>query len=945
MNRSTLGSPLNLDLLEATYNQWRREPGSVDPSWNAFFEGFELGLGRSSTTPAQAAVSAEDERAQSGIVRLIFAYRDLGHTMANINPLGPAPSPNPLLELNRFGLEDKHFNQYFLCSEFVGSGRMSLKSLLEVLKETYCRTIGVEFMHIQDISIRRWLEHRMEPRRNQPGFDVQRKMKILKHLKYAELFERFLHTRFVGQKRFSLEGAETLIPMLEAVVEGGPSLSIQEMVVGMAHRGRLNVLANILRKPYEEIFTEFEENYHPEQIGGDGDVKYHLGFSSDRATPGGPIHLSLTPNPSHLEAVNPVVEGRTRAKQDKMGDGDRLRCIPILIHGDAAFAGQGLVAETLNLSQLEGYTTGGTVHLVINNQVGFTTSPRDARSTPYCTDIAKMLQVPVFHVNAEDPEAAVYVAELALEFRQQFKRDVVIDLICYRRQGHNETDEPSYTQPVMYSAIRQRPTLSVVYTDRLVSNGDITAEEARTIDEKFESKLNASLDQVRNAGIPYHGMEGFKGSWKGFVKDYSFDPAHTSLERETLVEILQAGERFPEGFQPNPKLLQILKGRTQAALEDRGLDWATGENLAFGSLLLEGTPVRLSGQDCRRGTFSHRHATLVNSVNGEFFTPLNTMRPDQAVCQIYDSMLSEGAVLGFDFGFSMDSPKTLVLWEAQFGDFSNGAQVIIDQFLCSSESKWKRDSGIVMLLPHGYEGQGPEHSSARLERFLQLCAEDNIQVANLTTPAQYFHMLRRQMKRNFRKPLVIMTPKSLLRHKAAVSPVSEFTSGFFQEILDDPQADPSTTTRIILCSGKVYYDLLEERNRKGAKQCALLRIEQLYPLNEAMLRGILSRYTKAMDYVWAQEESQNMGAWYFIEPRLRAMGINIQYVGRDASASPATGSKKVHEKEQKELVEVALVGNVPHLVKAPGAVATDSLSGLGSTPPVSREKRAITSVG
>jgi len=946
MNRATLGSSLNLDLLEQSYNDWRRDPSTVDEAWNAFFEGFELGLGRSALTPVQAATSAEDERAQSGIIRLIFAYRDLGHTMAQINPLGPPPAPNPLLDLSRFGLEEKHLDQYFLASEFVGSGRMTLRSLLSVLQETYCRSIGVEFMHIQDISIRRWLEQRMEPRRNQPGFDRSRKMKILKHLKYAELFERFLHTRFVGQKRFSLEGAETLIPMMEAVVESGPGMSVSEMLIGMAHRGRLNVLANILRKPYEEIFTEFEENYHPEQMGGDGDVKYHLGFSSDRATPGGPIHLSLAPNPSHLEVVNPVVEGRTRAKQDKNHDAKRTGSIPILIHGDAAFAGQGLVAETLNLSQLEGYTTGGTIHLVVNNQIGFTTSPKDARSTPYCTDVAKMLQVPIFHVNAEDPEAAVYVAELALEFRQEFKCDVVIDLICYRRWGHNEGDEPSFTQPLMYAAIRQRPTLSVVHTERLIANGDISAEEARAIDEKFESKLSASLDQVRHTGIAYHGMEGFKGSWKGFVKDYSFDPAHTEIDQETLLEILQAGESFPPGFQPHPKVLQILKARTQAAHEGRGLDWATGENLAFGSLLLDGIPVRLSGQDCRRGTFSHRHATLVNASNGEFFTAINFIRQDQAQCQIYDSLLSEAGVLGFDFGFSMDSPNTLVLWEAQFGDFGNGAQVIIDQFIASSESKWKRDSGIVMLLPHGYEGQGPEHSSARLERYLQLCAEDNMQVANLTTPAQYFHILRRQMKRNFRKPLVIMTPKSLLRHKGAVSSVQEFTSEHFREILDDSTADPAKITRVLLCSGKVYYDLLEEKNRKEIQDAALIRVEQLYPLNEAMLRGILAKYKKADLVGWVQEESQNMGAWSFIEPRLRALGIDIKYVGRDASASPATGSKKVHEKEQKELVETALAGNLPHLVKAPGARGgyDAPTAPPAHTPPV-REKVAVSSVG
>jgi 2-oxoglutarate dehydrogenase E1 component len=913
MIRATPATRWNLDVLESAYQNWRQDPDSVDESWRLFFEGFEFGLGR-------LALPQLDARCQTGVVRLIDAYRDLGHFVAHLDPLSEQRKTHELLELSEFGLDEADLDRTFDTSPFVGLPQATLRQLLAALRKTYCRTIGVEYMHIQDTRIRRWLQERMEPRRNQPRFDRAKKLWILKELHYAELFERFLHTKFVGQKRFSLEGAETLIPVLEAIVERAADTGVQEIVLGMTHRGRLNVLANTLRKPYQEIFAEFEENYLPESRDGDGDVKYHLGFSSDRVSlQGAQIHLSLTPNPSHLEAVDPVVEGRTRAKQQLFGDEDRRLGIPLLIHGDAAFAGQGLVAETLNLSQLEGFKTGGTIHVIINNQIGFTTAPSDARSTTYCTDVAKMIQVPIFHVNGEDPEAAAYVADLALDFRQTFNRDVVIDMYCYRRHGHNEGDEPSFTQPLMYSKIKDRPSLTEIYTEQLIMKGDMTVAETEAMVEKFQAKLQSALEEVKTGPPQRVGMWGFSGHWKGFTPSYSSTPVETGVPLETLHSITASLTRVPEHFTVHPKIARQLEQRRKQVEELRRVDWAFAEALAFGSLLLEGTPVRLSGQDSRRGTFSQRHAVLYDARTGEPYYPLNALGPDQAPFRAYDSLLSEAAVLGFEFGFSLDAPGTLVLWEAQFGDFANGAQVIIDQFIVCSESKWQRDSGLVMLLPHGYEGQGPEHSNARPERFLQLCAEDNIQVCNLTTPAQYFHLLRRQQKRSFRKPLILMTPKSLLRNEAAVSPVEELTQGHFLEVLDDPAADPGRVRRVLLCSGKVYYDLLKRRAEEEAGKVAIIRVEQFYPFPYELIRQALRRYREAEEWVWVQEESLNMGGWGFIEPRLRALGFPAKYVGRDTSASPATGSHKVHVREQKELVEAAIAGKAPHLVRAVAA--------------------------
>jgi len=938
MNRSTVGSRSNLDVIEDQHRRWREDPGSVEESWRNFFEGFELGGGGGGPPAAlrvDGAGAADgamaDARAQAAVTRLVDAYREIGHYLADLDPLklSKTRDTHESLEPAEFGLSGADFDKTFVTG-LADPPRATLRELIAILRQTYCRTVGVEYMHIRNPKVRRWLQDRMEPVRNHPRFEIKQKRRILWKLNAAELFETFLHTHYVGQKRFSLEGGEMLIPLLDAVVERSGRYGVREIVLGMPHRGRLNVLANTLDKPYGLIFGEFEGNL-PRTVGGDGDVKYHLGFSADHVTADGQkIHLSLTPNPSHLEAVNPVVEGRVRAKQRRFLDQDRKLGIPILIHGDAAFAGQGLVAETLNLSQLHGYKTGGTIHIVVNNQIGFTTAPVDSRSTRYCTDVAKMIEVPIFHVNGEDPEAVVYVAELATDFREEFGQDVVIDMVCYRRHGHNEGDEPAFTQPVMYRKIKDRPGIQELYTEMLIMSGDLAADEAETIAETFRDKMQAVYDEVHNnRGATPPVPPGFAGPWKGFTAQFSFKPVETGTSREALGRIAEVMTQYPEGFRVNPKVERIMAARAKAIRGEAPIDWGTGEALAFGSLLLEGTPVRLSGQDSRRGTFSHRHAVLSDSETGESYTPLKTLEPGQAGFCVFDSLLSEAAVLGFDYGYSLDEPNMLILWEAQFGDFANGAQVIVDQFIASAESKWGRASGLVMLLPHGYEGQGPEHSSARLERFLSLCAEENIQVVNATTPAQYFHVLRRQVKRNFRKPLIMMTPKSLLRHKLAVSQAEEFIAGHFRDVLDDA-VEPDRVRRVVLCSGKVYYELLERREKAGkAREVAIVRLEQLYPWPVDALKAAFGRYRSAREWVWAQEESQNMGAWSFVAPRLQELRP-FEYVGRDASASPATGSHSVHDREQQELVEAAIGAAVPHLVSstpAPRPAAAFSATG------------------
>ena len=918
MNRSTVANRWNLELIEANYQRWSGDPTSVDATWQAFFEGYELALG-SGDGEVQPGYSVEGGAAQAAVTRLIDAYREIGHYLADLDPLKLTPpgDPNGLLEPSAFGLAESDLDRTF-HSKLFEPPQATLRDLIAALRETYCGSIGIEFMHIRNPQVRDWLKDRMEANRNRPNLDIRQKRRIILKLNAAELFETFLHTHYVGAKRFSLEGGETLIPLLDALIERAARYGVKEMVLGMPHRGRLNVLANTLDKPYGMIFGEFEDN-QPETYAGDGDVKYHLGFSADHITADGhSIHLSLTPNPSHLEAVNPVVEGRMRAKQRRFKDGDRKLGVPILIHGDAAFAGQGLVAETLNLSQLKGYGTGGTVHVVVNNQIGFTTSPIDSRSTRYCTDVAKMIEVPIFHVNGDDPESVSYVAELALDFREAFGQDVVIDLVCYRKHGHNENDEPAFTQPIMYAAIQKRPTIRAIYTEKLIQSGELSQEEAETIAETFSDKLQAVYDEVHDhAAKVLPAPPGFGGQWKGLKPGYSFAAVDTGVPLETIRRITKATATIPDGFHVNPKIKRQLDARLKVLEAGEGVDWGFGEALAFGSLLAEGIPVRLSGQDSRRGTFSHRHAVLVDGTNAQTYVPLNTVSDRGTEICIYDSLLSEAAVLGFDYGYSLDEPHMLILWEAQFGDFANGAQVIVDQFIASAESKWGRASGLVMLLPHGYEGQGPEHSSARLERFLSLCADDNIQVVNATTPAQYFHLLRRQVKRDFRKPLIVMTPKSLLRAKQAVSSISDFVDGRFQEVIDDT-VPADRVKRVVLGSGKVYYDLLAKREEWGKTQeVAILRLEQLYPWPEKALKAAIGRYRNAREWVWCQEESQNMGAWTFAAPRLRELtGNDFQYVGRDASASPATGSHTIHDREQQELVEAAIGAAIPHLVSA-----------------------------
>ncbi len=905
MIRATVPSRLNLDIVESFYKQWQQDPTSVDESWQQFFEGFELGVMRAPATSA-------DSTAQTAVTRLIYEYRDVGHFLARVNPLADPPPSHPLLKLSAVGLDNSQLDKTF-DTRFLGlpAGRGTLRELVEALKDTYCRSIGVEYMHIQDTRIRQWLQQRMEPIRNRPQFARRKKLRILMNLHYAEMFERFLQTSYVGQKRFSLEGSETLIPLLDAVVNMAADDGVKEIVLGMAHRGRLNVLANILDKPLVRLLSEFEDTGRLDSWCGDGDVKYHLGFSNEHKSPSGnSVHITLTPNPSHLESVNPVVEGRTRAKQRQFGDKKRRQIIPVLIHGDAAFAGQGLVAETLNLSGLDGFHTGGTVHIIINNQIGFTTSPKEARSTCYCTDVAKMIEAPIFHVNGDDPEATVFVAELAFEFRQTFGRDVVVDMFCYRRHGHNEGDEPSFTQPLMYERIEQQPGAREVYTEELTMSGSLTIEESEALQDDFQKKLDEAKAELERGAPPLQGMTGYEGHWEGFSPQYSHEAVDTTVEYEILSKVVDTVTTVPEGFNLHPKLQRQLKSRREKFHKHEPVDWALAEMLAFGSLLLEGTNVRLSGQDSQRGTFSQRHASLLDTKTGKEYMPLEHLDPDQGACCLFDSTLSEAAVLGFEFGYSLDSPRSLVMWEAQFGDFANGAQVIIDQFIVCSQSKWQRDSGIVLLLPHGYEGQGPEHSSARLERFLQMCAEDNIQVCNPTTPAQYFHLLRRQVKRNFRKPLIVMTPKSLLRHKTCVSDIAEFAEGSFAEVLDDPHADPETVQRVIICSGKVYYDILAKRNDDPV---AIIRLEQFYPFREDMLTQALDRYENAEEIVWVQEESSNMGGLSFMTRRLRDMGHRLRDMGyeallvsRDASASPATGSHHIHRREQDELVEARL---------------------------------------
>ncbi len=923
----------NAIYIDELFGQYCQDPESIDSSWRFFFDGLELGgeldpdgLSRSDgpsiSASSSSAGSSADFKTEAKVVDLIVAYRQVGRLLAQVNPLRAAPISSPLLDLARFGLSDGDLTKKFSAGHLLGLGAVSLQEIIARLKTVYCRSIGVEFAYIQDQAEREWLQSQMEASGNQANLDSATRRHILRRLTESETFERFLHTRYVAQKRFSVEGAEALIPALDAMVEKGADLGVNEFVVGMAHRGRLNVLTHVFGKKPEMIFTEFEGAYRADTSLGEGDVKYHMGFSTDLTTrQGKKVHLSLASNPSHLEFVNPVIQGVVRAKQFQLKDEKRSRVIPIAIHGDAAFAGQGVCYETLNLSQLRGYRVGGTLHIVINNQVGFTTSPVDSRSTTYSTDVAKILEVPIFHVNGDDPEALWYVAQLCVEYRQKFMKDAVIDLICYRKHGHNESDEPSFTQPLLYKAIKSHSSTRELYSKQLMEAKIVAVEEAQAWIDQVTQSLTEAQTRTR-AEPPQPHVSVFEGQWGGMrrpeIADL-FKTLYTAVDAKSLKSLAARLNAIPAGFRIHPKLNRFFEGRLKAVEEGHGIDWGNGEALAYASLLMEGHPIRLSGQDAERGTFTHRHSVLYDFETGESYTPLNHVGENQALFEVYNSHLSETAVLGFEYGYSLCEPRALTLWEAQFGDFANGAQVMIDQFIATSESKWQRMTGLTLLLPHGYEGQGPEHSSARLERFLQLCGKNNMAVANLTTPAQFFHVLRRQLKRDFRKPLVIMSPKSMLRHPLAISSLKDFTDTQFQEVLDDPSFSSTDDTkkvkRVLLCSGKVYYDLVTERAHQKDSETAVIRVEQMYPWPADRLAKILSRYPQSASLAWVQEEPRNMGAWSFVynfwsggleEFKEKVGGRAIQYVGRDVGASPAVGSHKVHEKEQITLIQKAL---------------------------------------
>ena len=915
--------------IDENYEKWRRMPASVSPDWAFFFEGFELGFARYQRNgakppiePPSTSLTGRSTTLESRVEALIYTYRTLGHTLAKLDPLSDEIPYQPLLELKEFGISSADLDQTVSSRSYRNGKPMRVREVVEEMKAIYCSTLGVEYMHIQNPRIRHWIRERVESRLAAPevsnddskGKDAATPhFRILRTLHKAESFENFLHTTYVGSKRFSMEGGESMMVALSEILHRSPGLGIKEIVLGMAHRGRLNVLTNFLKKPFEILFNEFSDKYDPDLGDASGDVKYHLGYQTTRRNEQGEeVEVYLAANPSHLEAVDPVVLGKARARQRILEDTvERRKVVPILIHGDAAFPGQGIVAECFNLSQLAGYRVGGTVHLIVNNQIGFTTLPADSRSTLYCTEIAKTVEAPVFHVNGDDPIAVAEAARISLAFRQEFGRDVVVDIVCYRRYGHNEGDEPLFTQPDLYKIIRSHPRPSEVFLKRAQELGTLTREDFDASWKKSQSQLEAALAEMKKGIVTdvKANQAAFVGSTAVFQPPYSFRAIKTAISEKTLRTIVEGLTTVPSDFRVLPKIRKTIMERRRDIFAKGGpYDWAYGEALAFGSLMLQGIPVRLSGQDSRRGTFSHRHSVFYDEVNRERYIPLKHLSPGQASFCVYNSPLSEAAVLGFDYGYSMDYPKMLCIWEAQFGDFANGAQVIIDQFIASGETKWLRPSSLVMLLPHGYEGQGPEHSSARLERFLQLCANENMEVCNLTTPAQYFHVLRRQMLRDFRKPLIIMTPKSLLRSESAVSTSEDFTHGAFHEIMEGPKPkDPAKVERLILCSGKVYYDLLAYRRKNDLEnRCALVRLEQIYPLNDETLRSITAPYEHAKEIIWCQEEPENMGAWNHLLPKLmKFFGRPIGFAGRESSASTAVGSTAAHTLEQTTLIAQA----------------------------------------
>jgi 2-oxoglutarate dehydrogenase E1 component len=891
------------EFIEDQYRRWREDPGSVPSDWQYFFKGFDMAL---AVATAGEGEGDEDRMLQQARVEALkYRYRDLGHLLACMDPLEACPTEHPLLAMKAFGLGEEDLDRRFFTRRFSERRMAPLKEIVKALKETYCRSIGVEYMHLQDPDERRWLQERMEPVRNRTDIGREARLRILERLQRAALFEQFLNRKYVGVTRFSLEGGDGLIPMLDDLLNHLAAGGVREVILGMAHRGRLNVQAHILGKTYADIFSEFEHCYNPEALVGAGDVKYHNGYLAALTTTGGhDLEVYLVNNPSHLEAVNPVVEGIARARQDRAGKG-RQPVLPVLIHGDAGFAGQGVVAEVLNMSQLEGYGTGGTLHIVINNQIGYTTLPKDARSTRYATDVAKMLMTPVFHVHGENPEALLHVARLAGDYRNTFGKDVVIDLVCYRRYGHNEGDEPYFTQPEMYTRVRRRSSLHALYAEALAAEGLVSESEVKRIEQDIREELEQAYERIHGSECPFPEDRLFD-DWKDYTVTFGHDVVETGVSGETLVNLARSLRRLPSGFSLHKNLIRQMDKRLEAVESGLGIDWANAETLAFASLLAEGTPVRLSGQDSARGTFSQRHSAWFDTTSGERYVPLNALADDQAVFEVCNSLLAEFSVMGFEYGYAMMRPEALVIWEAQFGDFVNNAQSVIDLFIASGESKWKRLNGLVLLLPHGYEGQGPEHSSARLERFLQLCAEDNMQVCYPSTPAQYFHLLRRQIHQTVRKPLVVMTPKSMLRNPAAVSTRDDLARGHFAALLDDAEADPAVA-RLIFCSGKIYYELRQRLSSNGRRDAALVRLEQFYPFPEKALKTVIARYGKARDILWVQEEPENMGAWQFVRPRLaQLLDYPLQYAGRPASASPATGYSKIYRRQQDAILDQAV---------------------------------------
>jgi len=888
----------DVNAIEELFQQYSKDPNSVDASWRDFFKGFEFAQTLYSEKGGGAI--PENVSKEFKVINLINGYRQRGHLFTKTNPVRERRQYTPTLDLENFGLAASDLETVFHSGSEIGIGSAKLKDIIVHLELTYCQSIGVEYTFVRDPKVVKWLQDRMEKSKNTPSFNNAEKKSILNKLTQAVVFENYLATKFVGQKRFSLEGGEALIPAMNTLMEHGVESGIQDYVIGMPHRGRLNVLTNIMNKTYKDVFTEFEGRPSEDSLF-DGDVKYHMGYSSDQTSDKGKkVHVSLTPNPSHLETVNPVVEGIARAKIDNLYGGDNSKVCPILLHGDAAIAGQGIVYEVIQMSQLEGYKTGGTVHFIVNNQVGFTTNFIDGRSSTYCTDVAKVVLSPVFHVNGDDIEAVCFVAQLAMDFRQTFHRDVFVDILCYRKYGHNEGDEPRFTQPLLYKIIATHPNPKDIYVKKLQDEGNPLADEAQEIEQKFKAELDINLDEAKKTEKA-KVTSFLEGNWKGVkmatAQDFDQSP-ETAISDKLFVDLATRTTELPKDKKFFNKIQKVFDDR-KAMITNDNYDWAMGELLAYASLMSEGHHVRFSGQDVERGTFSHRHAVVKVEDSEEEYVPLNKL-DTKGQLHIFNSLLSEYAVLGFEYGYAFASPNILTIWEAQFGDFFNGAQIIIDQYLSAAEYKWRRMNGLVLLLPHGYEGQGPEHSSARMERFLQMGAENNLQIINATTPAQQFHAIRRQLKRDFRKPLICFTPKKLLRYPTCVSKLKDFTGDRFHEVLDDTAADVKNIKRIAFCSGKIYYDLIERREKEGVNDIAFVRIEQLYPFPQNQIDAVIKKYNKAKDYFWIQEESENAGAWRHVALTLKS--LNLVYIGRNEMAAPATGFSKRHAAEFEEIM-------------------------------------------